>query len=341
MSETPEIYDITIIGGGPIGLFAAFYAGLRKAKTKLIDSLPQLGGQLATLYPEKYIYDVPGYPAIKAIDLVANLEKQLSVFDHDILLEEEVTNLTRKEDYLEIETTKGTHYSKAIILAVGNGSFQPRRLTVDGSETLEGKNIHYYVKDINEFAGKKVAIAGGGDSAIDWALMLESVAEQVSIIHRRPEFRGHEHSVEKLKNSTVQIYTPYTIDQLCLEDNSFKGIQLKHTKEDGGFHLPVDSLIVNYGFTSSLGHLKDWGLDISRNSITVDSDMSTTLPGVYAVGDISTYMGKVKLIATGFGEAPTAVNNALHFIKPDARTQPMHSTSLFEKLEPHKEILQN
>ncbi|MCB5956422.1 NAD(P)/FAD-dependent oxidoreductase [Enterococcus sp. CWB-B31] len=341
MSETPEIYDITIIGGGPIGLFAAFYAGLRKAKTKLIDSLPQLGGQLATLYPEKYIYDVPGYPAIKAIDLVANLEKQLSVFDHDILLEEEVTNLTRKEDYLEIETTKGTHYSKAIILAVGNGSFQPRRLTVDGSEALEGKNIHYYVKDINEFAGKKVAIAGGGDSAIDWALMLESVAEQVSIIHRRPEFRGHEHSVEKLKNSTVQIYTPYTIDQLCLEDNSFKGIQLKHTKEDGGFHLPVDSLIVNYGFTSSLGHLKDWGLDISRNSITVDSDMSTTLPGVYAVGDISTYMGKVKLIATGFGEAPTAVNNALHFIKPDARTQPMHSTSLFEKLEPHKEILQN
>ncbi|MBL1228952.1 NAD(P)/FAD-dependent oxidoreductase [Enterococcus sp. BWB1-3] len=341
MSETPEIYDITIIGGGPIGLFAAFYAGLRKAKTKLIDSLPQLGGQLATLYPEKYIYDVPGYPAIKAIDLVANLEKQLSVFDHDILLEEEVTNLTRKEDYLEIETTKGTHYSKAIILAVGNGSFQPRRLTVDGSEALEGKNIHYYVKDINEFAGKKVAIAGGGDSAIDWALMLESVAEQVSIIHRRPEFRGHEHSVEKLKNSTVQIYTPYTIDQLCLEDNSFKGIQLKHTKEDGGFHLPVDSLIVNYGFTSSLGHLKDWGLDISRNSITVDSDMSTTLPGVYAVGDISTYMGKVKLIATGFGEAPTAVNNALHFIKPDARTQPMHSTSIFEKLEPHKEILQN
>lgn len=340
MSETPEIYDITIIGGGPIGLFAAFYAGLRKAKTKLIDSLPQLGGQLATLYPEKYIYDVPGYPAIKAGDLVANLEKQLSVFDHDILLEEEVLNLTKKEDYLEIETTKGTHYSKAIILAVGNGSFQPRRLTVAGSEAFEDQNIHYYVKNINEFAGKKVAIAGGGDSAVDWALMLEPVAEQVSIIHRRPEFRGHEHSVEKLKNSTVQIYTPYTIDRFCLEDNSFKGIQLKHTKEDSMCQLPVDSLIVNYGFTASLGHLKDWGLNVSRNSIPVDSDMSTTLPGVYAVGDISTYMGKVKLIATGFGEAPTAVNNALHFIKPDARTQPMHSTSLFEKLEPHKEVLQ-
>lgn len=340
MSETPEIYDITIIGGGPVGLFAAFYAGLRKAKTKLIDSLPQLGGQLATLYPEKYIYDVPGYPAIKAADLVANLEKQLSVFDHDIFLEEEVTNLIKKDDYLEIETTKGTHYSKAIILAVGNGSFQPRRLAIEGSEAFEDQNIHYYVKDMNEFAGKKVAIAGGGDSAIDWALMLEPVAEQVSIIHRRPEFRGHEHSVEQLKNSTVQIHTPYTIGQICLEDDLFKGIQLKHTKEKYEFQLPVDSLIVNYGFTSSLGHLKDWGLEVSRNSVTVDSDMSTTLPGVYAVGDISTYMGKVKLIATGFGEAPTAVNNALHFIKPDARTQPMHSTSLFEKLEPHKEVLQ-
>lgn len=338
MPHTTEIYDITIIGGGPVGLFAAFYAGMRKAKTKIIDSLPQLGGQLATLYPEKFIYDAPGYPAIKAADLVANLEEQLASFNHDILLEEEVIDLIRKEEYLQLETTKGTHYSKAVIFAIGNGSFQPRRLTTEGAEQFEGKNIHYYVKDMQDFAGKKVVIAGGGDSAIDWALMLEKVAEEVSIIHRRPEFRGHEHSVEKLMNSTVQILTPYMIEDLHVENGEFQGVHIKHTKEDELRQLPADSLIVNYGFTSSLSHLKDWGLDVSRHSIMVNSDMSTNIPGVYAVGDISVYKGKVKLIATGFGEAPTAVNNALHFIKPDVRTQPMHSTSLFEKSTPQQAL---
>ncbi|MBL1224702.1 NAD(P)/FAD-dependent oxidoreductase [Enterococcus sp. BWR-S5] len=336
MPHTNELYDITIIGGGPVGLFAAFYAGMRKAKTKIIDSLPQLGGQLATLYPEKFIYDAPGYPAIKAADLVANLEEQLASFNHDILLEEEVINLTKKEDYLVLETNKGTHYSKAVIFAIGNGSFQPRRLTLDGAEQFEDKNIHYFVKDMQDFADKKVVIAGGGDSAIDWALMLEQVAAEVSIIHRRPEFRGHEHSVEKLKESTVQVLTPFMIEQLHVVNEAFEGVQIKHTKEEERQLIQADSLIVNYGFTSSLSHLKDWGLEVSRHSIIVDSDMSTNIPGVYAIGDISVYKGKVKLIATGFGEAPTAVNNALHFVQPDIRTQPMHSTSLFEKAAPQQ-----
>lgn len=229
-----------------------------------------------------------------------------------------------------METTKGIHYSKAVILAIGNGSFQPRRLTIDGADELEDNSLHYYVTDMNKFSGKKVAIAGGGDSAIDWALMLESVAEKVSIIHRRPEFRGHEHSVENLKNSNVSIYTPYVIDQLLIEDGDFKGLQLKEAKNENYEKLNLDSLIVNYGFSSSLNHLKKWGLNVSRNAIEVHSDMSTNIPGVYSIGDICKYDGKVKLIATGFGEAPTAVNNALHFIKPEARTQPAHSTSLFE-----------
>lgn len=330
MSDSKNIYEITIIGGGPVGLFAAFYAGIRKAKTKIIDSLPQLGGQLSMLYPEKYIYDIPGYPMIKAIDLITNLEKQIQPFSHETCLEEEVLDLIQEEDCLRIETTKGVHYSKAVIFAIGNGSFQPRKLAVEGADSFEGEHIHYYVNDMNKFAGKKVAIAGGGDSAIDWALMLEPIAEKVSIIHRRPEFRGHEHSVENLENSKVNIFTPYVIDQLLVDDNRFTGIQLKKNKTETHEHLALDSLIVNYGFTSSLGHLKKWGLEINRNTIEVRSDMSTNIPGVYAVGDISSYQGKVKLIATGFGEAPTAVNNALHFIKPDARRQPMHSTSLFE-----------
>lgn len=333
MSDSKNIYDLTIVGAGPVGLFAAFYAGIRKAKTKIIDSLPQLGGQLSMLYPEKYIYDVPGFPAIKASELIGNLEKQIAPFAHETCLEEEVTNLVQENDYLRIETTKGIHYSRAVIFAIGNGSFQPRRLSLAGSEALEGEHIHYYVTDMNKFAGKKVAIAGGGDSAIDWALMLQPIAAEVSIIHRRPEFRGHEHSVDTLKKSDVAIYTPFVIDELLIEADKFKGIQLKEAKADKIQQLTIDSLIINYGFTSSLSHLKEWGLDIHRNAIEVNSDMSTNIPGVYAVGDICNYDGKVKLIATGFGEAPTAINNALHYIRPDARTQPMHSTSLFSGKE--------
>jgi len=335
MSDTQNIYDITIIGGGPVGLFAAFYAGIRKAKTKVIDSLPELGGQLATLYPEKYIYDVPGFPAIKAQDLVDNLTQQIVPFQHTICLEEEVLNIKQEASgLLLLETTKGKHYSRAVIFAMGNGSFQPRRLALEAATAFEGKHVHYYVTDMATFAGQKVAIAGGGDSAIDWALMLEPIAKEVAIIHRRPDFRGHEHSVDKLKQSTVSIYTPYIINDLLVDNEKFKGIQLKATKSDHIEELAVDSLIVNYGFTSSLSHLKEWGLDMTRSAINVASDMATNIPGVYAAGDICTYEGKVKLIATGFGEAPTAVNNALHYIHPDKRRQPMHSTSLYENGNP-------
>ncbi|MFV0561123.1 MAG: NAD(P)/FAD-dependent oxidoreductase [Enterococcus sp.] len=326
-----EIYDITIVGAGPVGMFAAFYAGMRQVKTKIIDSLPQLGGQLSALYPEKTIYDIPGYPSIKANDLIENLEKQLTTFNHTFCLEEEVLSLKTMEDgVIEITTSKDTHYSKAVILALGNGSFQPRRLTIDSADTFENHGIDYYVKDVMKYAGKKVAIAGGGDSAIDWALMLEPIASEVSLIHRRAEFRGHEHSVSRLKNSSVQIMTPYIIESLSGEDDWISGVKLKKVKSDEIVDLSIDSLIVNYGFSSNLEQLRQWGLTGSRNSIQVHSDMSTSLPGVYAVGDICTYDGKVKLIATGLGEAPTAVNNAIHYINPKQRTQPAHSTSLFK-----------
>ena len=326
-----DIYDITIIGAGPVGMFAAFYAGMRKAKTKIIDSLPQLGGQLATLYPEKYIYDIPGYPAIKANELVGNLEKQLTTFNHTFHLEEEVLSITREEDVIEIITNKGIHYSKAVILALGNGSFQPRKLTIEGADAFENNGLDYYVNDLMKYAGKKVAIAGGGDSAIDWALMLEPIASEVYLIHRRSEFRGHEHSVAQLKNSSVHLLTPYLIEDLAGESNQLTDLRLKKVKSDETIDLSIDSLIVNYGFTSNLGQIASWGLESSRQSIMVNSDMSTSIPGIYAAGDICSYDGKVKLIATGFGEAPTAVNNALHYINPKERAQPGHSTSLYDK----------
>ncbi|MBO1305310.1 NAD(P)/FAD-dependent oxidoreductase [Enterococcus sp. 669A] len=325
-----DIFDITIVGGGPVGMFAAFYAGIRQRKTKLIDSLPQLGGQLTTLYPEKYIYDIPGFPEVKAADLIGNLEKQLRTFTHTYCLEEEVLDLKQHEGYLELVTNKGTHYTKAVILAIGSGSFQPRRLQVKDSDVFENRGIDYYISDLMKYAGKKVAIAGGGDSAIDWALMLEPIAEKVAIIHRRSQFRGHEHSVEKLKTSTADILTPYILTGVS-GDHKLNTVTLQKAKSDETMELDVDHLIVNYGFTSSLDHLKSWGLECTRQAVIVDSDMSTSIPGVYACGDITTYHGKVKLIATGAGEAPTAVNNALHYIDPEARRQPGHSTSLFPK----------
>ena len=326
-----EIYDITIIGAGPVVMFAAFYAGMRQAKTKIIDSLPQLGGQLATLYPEKYIYDIPGYPAVKASGLVANLEKQLTTFNHSFHLNEEVLSITKEDEIIEITTTKGIHYSQAVILTLGSGSFQPRKLNVPEATTYEHHGLDYFVNDLMKYAGKKVAIAGGGDSAIDWALILEPIASEVYLIHRRPEFRAHEHSVNLLKASSVNLLTPYLIDELSGENGELTAVRLKRVKSEETIELLIDSLIVNYGFTSNLEHLSTWGLESTRNAISVNSDMSTSIPGVYAAGDICSYKGKVKLIATGFGEAPTAVNNALHFINPKERTQPGHSTSLYDK----------
>ena len=322
-----EVYDITIIGAGPAGMFAGFYAGMRNAKTKIIDSLPQLGGQLSTLYPEKNIYDIPGYVQIKANDLVQVLEKKLQTFPHTYCLGEEVIHIEKQEDLIVITTNKETHYTKAAILALGNGSFQPRKLNVPGAENFENRGLDYYVNDLMKYAGKKVALAGGGDSAIDWALMLEPIAAEVHLIHRRDKFRALEHSVEKLYQSSVNIMTPYVISEVTGKD-FVDGITLQQVQTKEKIELAVDHLLVNYGFTSNL-NVKEWNLAGTRQTITVNSDMSTSIAGIYACGDIAGYDGKIKLIATGFGEAPTAVNNALHFIDPKNRTQPAHSTSLF------------
>lgn len=330
MKEDTKVYDITIIGGGPTGLFTAFYGGMRQASVKIIESLPQLGGQLSALYPEKYIYDVAGFPKIRAQELVDNLIKQMQKFDQTVCLEQSVEKVEKLEDgTFKLTTNKEIHYSKSIIITAGNGAFQPRKLELAEAEKFEGKNLHYFIKDMNYFAGKKVAVFGGGDSAVDWALMLEPIAEQVTIIHRRDKFRAHEHSVENLMKSKVNIKTPYVPAELVGEEKIEKVI-LQHAKGEEKEEIEVDEVIVNYGFISSLGPIKEWGLEIEKNSIKVNSKMETNIPGIYAAGDICTYDGKVKLIACGFGEAPTAVNNAKAFIDPKAKVQPLHSTSMFE-----------
>ncbi|MCR8847620.1 NAD(P)/FAD-dependent oxidoreductase [Rossellomorea sp. SC111] len=330
MKEDQKVYDITIIGGGPTGLFTAFYGGMRKASVKIIESLPQLGGQLATLYPEKYIYDVAGFPKVKAQDLVNNLKEQMAKFETTICLEQAVEGVEKQADGMfKLTTDKEVHFSRTIIITAGNGAFQPRRLELEHASGFEGKNLHYFVDNLEHFRDKKVVICGGGDSAVDWALMLEPIAEKVYLVHRRDKFRAHEHSVENLHNSKVELKTPYVPSELVVDEEKINQLVLEETKGDEKEIIDLDELIVNFGFVSSLGPIKDWGLEIEKNSIVVNSRMETNIPGIYAAGDISTYDGKVKLIASGFGEAPTAVNNAKAYMDPKARVQPMHSTSMF------------
>ena len=325
MKEDQKVYDITIIGGGPAGLFTAFYGGMRQASVKIIESLPQLGGQLSALYPEKYIYDVAGFPKVRAQELINNLKDQMAKFEPATALEQSVEKFEKQEDgSFKLTTDKEVHYSKTVIITAGNGAFQPRRLELESAAQYEGKNLHYFIDDLNQFAGQKVAVLGGGDSAVDWALMLEPIAEQVTIVHRRDKFRAHEHSVENLQNSKVDIKTPYVPTELIGDGNNITQIVLKDTNGEETVTVDVDAVICNFGFVSSLGPIKEWGLEIDKNSIVVNSKMETNIPGLYAAGDICTYDGKVKLIATGFGEAPTAVNNAKAYIDPKAKAQPLH-----------------
>ncbi|OMP67223.1 NAD(P)/FAD-dependent oxidoreductase [Domibacillus epiphyticus] len=331
-NENDKIFDITIIGGGPVGLFTAFYAGMRQASVKIIESLPQLGGQLSALYPEKYIYDIAGFPKVRAQELIDNLTEQMNLFKDNttLCLGQSVQSIEKNDGIFSIQTENELHYSKSIIITAGNGAFQARKLPIEVSEKYESSNVHYFVKDLSRFAGKKVVVFGGGDSAVDWALMLEPIAEKVTIVHRRDKFRAHEHSVKLLEQSKVEIMTPYVPIQLEGE-NAVEKVVLEDVKGKSRVEIEVNDVLVNYGFVSSLGPIKNWDLAIESNSIVVNSKMETNIEGIYAAGDICTYEGKIKLIATGFGEAATAVSNAKVYIEPSAKVQPLHSTSLMEK----------
>ncbi|RDZ09778.1 ferredoxin--NADP(+) reductase [Priestia megaterium] len=329
MKEDKQVYDITIIGGGPTGLFTAFYGGMRQASVKIIESLPQLGGQLSALYPEKYIYDVAGFPKVRAQELVNNLKEQMDQFKPAVALEQAVEKVEKQADgVFRLTTNSEVHYSKTIIITAGNGAFKPRKIELENAEQFEQTNLHYFVDDMNKFKGRQVLVCGGGDSAVDWSLMLEPIAEKVTLTHRRDKFRAHEHSVENLHNSSVDIKTPYVPVEF-IGDDRITQVVLENTKGAEKTVVDVDDVIVNFGFVSSLGPIKEWDLDLEKNAIVVNSKQETNIPGIYAAGDVCTYDGKVKLIVAGFGEGPTAVNNAKAYIDPKARLQPMHSTSMF------------
>src|SRR5690625_380814 len=329
-----KIHDITIIGAGPVGLFTTFYAGMREASVHLIDSMPEVGGQLAALYPEKNIYDIAGFPKIKAQELVDKLHEQALTFSPDITLGESVLHVNRLDDEtFELITSEKHYVTRNIIITAGAGAFQPRKLEVEHAEFYEDKNIHYAIKKLNDFQDHNVLICGGGDSAVDWALALEPIAKHVTLIHRRNQFRALEASLTQLKESNVTIKTPFEVKELFGDDKSVHQVLLQEVRGEQTKLLDVDSVIVNFGFVTSLGPLKEWGLEIHRNSISVNQQMETNIPGIYSAGDICIYKGKPKLIATGFGEATIAVNQAKLRIDPKARIN-VHSTHLFERMTP-------
>ena len=328
-----QTYDVTIIGGGPAGMFAAFYAGLHELKAQLIESLPQLGGQVAALYPEKQIWDVAGEAGVQGRELIAKLEKQMAIAPIDQFLGEQVTNVVKLADgTFKIESAQRTSYSKAVVIALGNGAFSPRRLALDGAAELEGQQVRYFVNNQTDFTDQRVAVLGGGDSAIDMALMLEPVAKEVHLIHRRDSFRALEHTVTQLKNSTVQVQTPYLPKDLRLNADDSVELTLKKMRSDEEKHLEVDKILVNYGFTSNNAALNEWELplDSERGLIKVDSRMETSVPGVYAIGDGVTYPGKAALIAVGFGEAPIAITALAKELYPKKRMA-THSSSMHIK----------
>ncbi|MCM3634429.1 NAD(P)/FAD-dependent oxidoreductase [Paenibacillus camelliae] len=327
VSQT-EAVDILIIGGGPAGMFAAFYGGMRHASVKIVESMPQLGGQLAALYPEKYIYDIAGFPKVTAQEVVDRLKQQMSLFEQEICLEEKVTNVKKLDERLfEVTTDKAVHYAKSVIITAGVGAFSPRRLELPEAEKFEKTNLHYFVGDLNRFKDQRVLLSGGGDSAVDWALMLEPIAKSVTLVHRRDKFRAHEHSVEQLMNSSVNIITPTEITALH-GDDTITSVTLTDVKSKEEQTIDVDAVIVNFGFVSSLGPIAEWGIEIERGSIVVDTRMETNIAGIFAAGDITTYPGKLKLIAVGFGEAPTAINNAKVYVDPTAKLSPGHSSNM-------------
>ncbi|TML99829.1 MAG: NAD(P)/FAD-dependent oxidoreductase [Actinobacteria bacterium] len=330
MSDVDDVRDITIIGAGPVGLSAAFWAGMREASARIIDSLPDIGGQLTTLYPEKWIFDVPGHPRVLAKDLVDQLKAQtLDQFDVPVHLETTAESISWEDDVVVLHTDGGELRSRAVIIAGGHGAFEPKRLPVSeiDLEPWEGRGVHYLVSEKAAFAGKRVAIVGGGDSALDWVINLQDTAERVHLIHRRDGFRAHEVTVKQVMDladaGEVEVHIPYTVREVAGNGT----LQRVHLEGPEPLDLDIDALLLQLGFSTKLGPLKDWGLEISKGAIVVDQLMKTNLDRVWACGDITTFEGKLKLIATGFSEAAIAVAQAVHSFRPEMRIQPQYSTN--------------
>ncbi len=327
-----DLYDITVIGGGPVGLFSATMAGLHGMKVKILESLPELGGQLYALYPEKPIYDVAGFPSILAKDLANALVSQMMRFKPMVCLSESVLSIEERSQGSEYEfvltTTKGAHRSRSVLIAIGLGSFVPRKLPAMGADRFEDDGVYYFVPSLTHFAGHRVAVVGGGDTAVDWALAVSNYAQHVHLIHRRDEFRAQEDSLRQvLESDTITVHTFAEVTEV-IGAHTIEAMRLAQTDADSEEILPIDAVIGGLGFQPNLGPAKTWGLDLKGSGVVVSpSTMGTNRQGIFAVGDVAHYDGKVKLIATGFGEVGIALARIRTLLHPELKGLP-HSTNV-------------
>jgi len=327
-----DLFDLTIIGAGPTGLFAAYYAGFRGLRTKLIDSQPDLGGQVTALYPDKFIYDVAGFPKILGKDLVRNLVDQAMQYHPAVHLDENVQAMNRQDGAITLRTDAGEHRTKVVLISAGIGAFTPKTYKRPELDQWIGKGLAFAVRSKEDYRGKRLLVVGGGDSALDWALGLVDYAKSITLIHRRDGFRAHEDSVKKLFASPINVKLFYELRALRGDDRVREAV-IYNNKSQQEEIVDIDAVLAFLGLVSNLGPIREWGLAIQDDSIVVSTKMETNLPGIYAAGDIAIYPGKLKLIATGFGEAATAVNNAMTFINPNASAFPGHSSSIMEQKE--------
>jgi thioredoxin reductase len=321
---TKTTADILIIGAGPAGLYAAYYAGYRGMSVAVMDSLDEVGGQISAMYPEKLIFDVAGHPGVKGRDLVNNLAQQANAFSPTYLLGHQAEELEKSADGLIVKSHAGHEVAaKAVIITGGIGTFKPRALPV--GEDYVGKGLVYFVPDFAQHAGKDIVIVGGGDSAFDWALNLHPIANSITIVHRREEFRAHATTVDQVKKLGVRIITSSEVTGIAGNDWVTE-VEVTHKTTKEVAKLPAQTVIAALGFVANLGPFAKWGLEVQGRKIAVNTKMQTNTERIYAAGDITTYEGKVPLIAVGFGESATAVNNAFVAINPAAHLNPPHSS---------------
>jgi len=328
-TSTRHTVDVLIVGAGPVGLYGAYYAGVRGLSVAIVDSLSQVGGQVTAMYPEKEIYDIAALPVVTGRDLIAGLRTQADQYDPTYLLGQEAQELDRRTDddgreRLVVRTSAGVEVDcGAVVVTGGIGTFTPRPLPA--GEELLGRGLDYFVPSKDAYVGRDVVVVGGGDSAIDWCLMLEPVASSVTLVHRRAAFRAHAASLAQVEASSVRMITDAQVVALGGTDHVESAtIQVKGAEPET---VPCQQVVAALGFTANLGPLREWGVELHDNRhLVVDTTMATAVPGVYAAGDITDYTGKVRLISVGFGEVATAVNNAAVHLDPDAQLFPGHST---------------
>lgn len=329
-----ELRDITIIGGGPTGLFAMFYAGMRQISAQIVDALPEAGGQLSALYPEKFIFDVAGFPQILAKDLVRALVEQTKRFPGAMHFGQRATSLEKDGDHFVLVTENGRFPTRSLILAAGIGAFSPRRLPQACAEPWYGRGIYDVVTDPERFRDKRVVIIGGGDTAFDWGVQLLPCAKRVTLVHRTDRFRAHDATVNEYRAAVAadraSMFTFHEIaDVVCkTAPDSFSHVVLRDIKAKTTREIEADTVLPMLGFVSDMGAIAEWGLQLLKDEIVVNSQMETGRAGIYAAGDVTTYPGKLKLIATGFSEAAIAVNQAVHWIYPDKKVAPGHSSNM-------------